>query len=247
VITEPPEDSVRLGALRLEIDGSWSVQEFQALLLTINDVYNRVATTMMLGALVREEQRRNDAFRRQERNEQINWAWESTYYGLPRHFEGEFFFQRQPLPKALEAVRPFTAPLAIDALRLESPGWVQIMGNLNPLKVIADFIAKWRAENTKRMKIQSEERRTEGALAFERERMHRGFALEVLRQMPESDRHRAAERLSEIAEYSITPSISELERVATDTRVGNAEIVELGAPLPNERGGPKTPRSRSGS
>ena len=50
------------------------------------------------------------------------------------------------------------------------------------------------------------------AVAFERERMHRAFALEVLRQLPPSDRHRAAERLSELAEYAITPTISALDR-----------------------------------
>jgi hypothetical protein len=217
------------------------VEEFQGLLLTIHDVYQRVATTMMLGALVREEQRRNEAFLEQERREQTDWAWETIYYGSPRPFETEFFIARQPLPRALEAVRPFVVPPAIDALRLESPGWIQIIGNLNPLKAISDFITKWRAENTKRMKIQSEENRDKAALAFERERMHRAFALEVLRQMPESNRPRAAERLSEIAEYAITPSTSALERLATDSRVGDAEVVEPGTRLPTSDSRRKRP------
>jgi hypothetical protein len=233
MITEPSENSVRLGALRLEIDGTWSVEEFQELLLTINDVYRRVATTEMLGELVREEQRRNEDLTRQEHREDQDWTWQSLYYGSQRYFEREFFFERLPLLKAFEAVRPFVSHLAIDAVRLESPGWIQIIGHLNPLKVIADFISKWRAENTKRKKIQSDEKRAEGALAFERERMRRAFALEILRLTPEADRHRAAERLSEIAEYSINPSISALERVATNSRVGEAEIVEPGSPLPS--------------
>jgi hypothetical protein len=94
------------------------------------------------------------------------------------------------------------------------------------------FITKWRAENTKRLKIQSQEKQAQDTMAFNRERMSRAFALEVLRQMPESDRHRAAERLSEIAGYAITPSITALEHMVTDSRTGDAEVIEPGAPLP---------------
>jgi hypothetical protein len=236
VITEPSENATRLGPLRLEIGGFWLLEEFQSVLSTIDDVYTRVATTTMLGDLVREEQRRNNVFRQEEHAEQMDWAWTSTYYGSPRvPFERELVFEREPLPRAIEAVRPFTSPLAIDALRLESPGWAQIIGNINPLKIIADFITKWRAENTKRMKIQSEERRSDATIAFERDRMHRAFALDVLRQMPSTDQHRAAERLSEIAEYAITPSINALERMVADARVGDAEIVDPRTPLPTAR------------
>jgi len=48
------------------------------------------------------------------------------------------------------------ASLDIGGIRLESPGWIQVIGHLNPLKTIVDFISKWRTENTKRMKITSD-------------------------------------------------------------------------------------------
>ena len=49
--------------------------------------------------------------------------------------------------------------------------------------------------------------------------MRRAFALEVLHQLPESARQHAAERLAEIAEHSITPTINALEKLSTDARL----------------------------
>jgi hypothetical protein len=128
--------------------------------------------------------------------------------------------------------------LDIDAIKLQSPGWLQVIGNLNPLKVIADFISKWRAENTKRLQIKTtaatERERVHSESALERERMLRAFALEVLRQLPDDQRGPHASRLAEVAEYAIVPSTNALKRVADDVRVIDAEIVSVGTPLPDK-------------
>ncbi len=219
MITDIPEESARIGALRLEIDGLWSVQDFQSLLLvSLQNVYQRVSTTMLLGDLVREEQRRNEQSDKRERPE--DWTWSALFYGEIYPFPGrEAVFKLPPFESAVEAVRPFVASLDIGGIRLESPGWIQVVGHLNPLKTIADFISKWRAENTKRMKIT-------GDAALEREKMNRKFALDVLRHMPPSSRHGAAVRLAEIAQYAINPSVDTLAHLASDNRVLEAELIE---------------------
>lgn len=233
---EPPGET-RLAALRLQIEGSWSVEEFQSLLLALNDVYQRVAAVMTLGDLLRQEEQRNEALLKRERLDQMDWSWSTLYWGTDSPYgRGEFFLQREPLSRVIAGVQPLVLPLGIDAVRLESPGWVQIIGNLNPLKVMADFVSKWRAENTKRLQIstmaQTERERTQTEGALERERMLRGFALEVLRQLPEGPRGQHGNRLAEIAEYAITPGTNALQRVANDVRVIDAGVVNAGASLP---------------
>jgi hypothetical protein len=155
-------------------------------------------------------------------------------------------FQREPLPKVLDAVRPLVLPLTIDAIRLDSPGWLQVIGNVNPLKIMADSISKWRAEDNKRLKIRSmktleREKLTKGWF-LEQERMHRQFTLDVLNQIPESARTNAAERLAEIAEHIIRPSIKMLQKLSKDERFENAKLIDPGTPLPEGMtGGEESP------
>lgn len=44
----------------------------------------------------------------------------------------------------------YSGDLYINSIEYSSPGWLEIIGNLNPLKVVADIIANWRKENTER-------------------------------------------------------------------------------------------------
>lgn len=146
-------------------------------------------------------------------------------------------WQAQSLEQVLLAVRPFVIPLAIDAVRIESPGWLQVVGNLNPLKVIADFVSKWRAENTRRLAVQVnanvERERSRTHAAIEHERIRTEFALEILRSLPTSERGPImAERISEVIAYAVEPTTKLLEGIINDSRVLDAEVLEPGAQLP---------------
>jgi hypothetical protein len=229
-------EASRLAALRLRIEGLWSVEDFQRMLLTLHNVYQPIAALMFLADSIREERQRNDALEEKDHYAQIDWTWSNLYFGTVRYNRDSILDRREPLSTVIAAVEPLLLPLGIDALRLESPGWVQVLGNWNPLKVMADFISKWRAENTKRMQINTtaatERERVQTQAALEQERMRRAFALEVLGQLPEEHRTRHAGRLAEIAEYAITPGTNALQQLANDRRIVGAEIVEVGASLP---------------
>ncbi len=229
-----------LAGFRLEILGAWTVEEFQSLLVTINNAYKRIAPIMLLWELIREEKRRNNALGEENRRDQQDWHWHvlyhgSEYYGFP---ERPLRF-RHSISDVLTVVLPFVVPLDIDGIKLESPGWVQVIGNLNPLKVIADFISKWRAENTKRLGIQkaseTERERIRTEAAIERERLRKGFVLEVLRQMPSDLTGTAADRLPEMIEHAINPTMNTLEHLSVDSRVRDATVVTPGLPLPRAR------------
>ena len=43
--------------------------------------------------------------------------------------------------------------LALHAIHYGSAGWVEVLGSLNPLKVISDFISQYRAEKTARKEL----------------------------------------------------------------------------------------------
>jgi hypothetical protein len=41
-------------------------------------------------------------------------------------------------------------PLTVRRIAIASPGLIELIGSLNPLKLVADFITNWRHENTVR-------------------------------------------------------------------------------------------------
>lgn len=57
----PNVESTRAAAFRMNVVGTWSVEELCGLLSTVADGYNRVATVMMLGDLIESEASHNAA------------------------------------------------------------------------------------------------------------------------------------------------------------------------------------------
>lgn len=234
-----PEEPNHTGVMMLRIDGFWSVREFRELLASTEDVYNRVAKTTLLGDFVREENRRN---RGSERKSEADWSWSALYYGGERFRSPNVAeFRQEPWEAVLLVVQPFVVSLGVGAIRLESPGWVNLLGHLNPLKTIADFISKWRAEDTKRMKIGIDAGFERDRLTLEREKMNRQFAIDILAHMPEGE-YGAARRFAEIAEHTISPSIAALGRLVSDSRVVDAELVETSSSRPPDAPTIRKPR-----
>jgi hypothetical protein len=59
-----------------------------------------------------------------------------------------------------------------------------------------------------------------GKEAFERDKLDREFALAIHSRLPDAtSRRHAANRLAEIAEYAINPSLKSMKRLATDSRI----------------------------
>jgi hypothetical protein len=102
---KPPVESgeTRPASLRLQIEGVWSVEEFQSLLLTLDDVYKRVPTVMTLGDLLRGEQRQNEDLRKGP----LRPDGLVLVGALPRkrisvqHSKEGFYFQRALLPTVI--------------------------------------------------------------------------------------------------------------------------------------------------
>jgi len=223
------EESNRMGLMRLQIDGPWSVRDFRDLLQNTETVYNALDSVTLLGDFVRAESERNNALVATEKYSEWERYWTGLYWG-----DGEEVYIPNFMPERrrrfesweniLKTVVPYTAKLEIAAIRLESPGWIDVLGHLNPLKTIADAISKWRAENTKRMKLKMDSKVRQEELALEREKMNRKFALDVLAHLPEG--HGQALRFAEIAEQTINPSLARLDNLLSDSRIIDAEVAD---------------------
>jgi hypothetical protein len=129
-----------------------------------------------------------------------------VYHPLDNRFE-----------EVVKTMNPYAITLEVGSIRFESPGFFEVLGSLNPLKLVADFITNWRAENTKRITIQSNE-----TIQFEKVRAK--FATDVLKMMPEAVRGESAHRIVEITNSVITPSALTLESIASDERVKQARL-----------------------
>jgi hypothetical protein len=218
------------------------VRELNVLLSNAADTYDRLERFVLLCEFVTREvaefERLDKAQRYEERNN-LDRTWYHLYFGSEyyrHHSDGTDVIVR-PLGDVLTVVEPFATPLAIDAIRIESPGWVQLFGSLNPLKVVADFISRWRAENTKRMNIENttcvERERIRTRASVDKDRIRSEFAREILRLMPPDSRGLSADRVSEVISYVIQPSLAALEAMGEDGRVLESQVVEAGIALPS--------------
>lgn len=223
-----PANQMERGALRIAIDGNWSCEDFASLLQATNDAYRRVNSIFVLREALDRE---SDANRRlEERNEGNNrdFSWHLQFHGFRHHHPGgSSGADVAPYSELIELANALTGPLEVGAISYASPGWIQLIGNWNPLKVIADSVCKWRTENTKReanrLNAQTEQMRIQADLAAK-----------ILAQAPKMhDRYDAgSSRLVELAAEVIRPTTKFVERLNSDSRIVSAKVVNVSEPLP---------------
>jgi hypothetical protein len=219
-------------AIRIAINGEWSCQEFGAFLEDTNNVYRRLNSVFVLRQALDQEASSNRSLDKQDQDQDQeddrDFSWHLQFFGFRHYFPGGTSGSDvPPYSKLIELSNAIVMPLQVDAISYASPGWIQLIGNLNPLKVIADFVSKWRAENTKReanwVKAQTDRMRIQADLA--------GKILEQAPKMP--DRHNAGtSRLVELAEEVIKPTTKYLEHYGNDARIIDAEVVSVRQALP---------------
>jgi hypothetical protein len=183
--------------MRLELNGAGSVKAFSALLSELARCYDLIEQFQLLCETVNREAGSNAR----------EPVWQRLYF--------ERYPFHQNLDEVLQSTSPFAMTLTVGSIRLESPGWMELIGSLNPLKVIADFITGCRAENTKRMAIRSNE-------AIQRDRIRAKFATDILKMLPERTRLEGVHRIVDITNGVIVPAALALESIASDERVEGA-------------------------
>src|ERR1017187_7191150 len=168
-----PSSERKLGMLHIRVRDEWTVKEFTTILTRIADGYEPLDQLDVLGGVLRDE----------SKSKPIEPVWTTLYRNDSRMPPFGRSFE-----EILQSVSSFSCPLIVGGIKISSPGWIELIGNLNPLKVASDFITKYRAENTKRAKLQSDAHIAQQHEITERFRIRAEFAARVLELMPEGSR-----------------------------------------------------------
>ena len=230
-VMEPTYFSSEQTALRFAIDGEWSAKEFGEFLRETSEIYHRLNSIFILRQEIDAEAQRNATARENQNYDQQVFSWHSEFFGRSMHNPMGFIGTPPPsFEKVIDLTRSVSQPLTVDAISYASPGWIQLLGDWNPLKVLSDFITKWRAENTKRdanrMKYDNE-----------RLRIQANLAAKLLDAAPKMERYQegGTSRLIDMAESVVKPATVYIARVGNDARIINAELTRPGEPLPIPR------------
>jgi hypothetical protein len=197
-------------ALRIGITGAWTAGEFASFLQDTEDTYQRINSVFLLSRLIEEE-------KRIQQEQPGSAVWHHELFGT-------WATAAAPYEDVLKLTQAASEPLVVDSISYASPGWLQVIGDMNPMRVLADFITKWRAENTKREANQMK-------YEIERFRIQSELAASILQAAPKlgTNYEGGAPRLVELAESVIRPASSYISRAGADRRVLNATIVAPGS------------------
>ncbi len=206
--------------LRVELEESLSVKHFETTLFHVRESYDAMYRFMHLFQTLRMNtgQYLDDLYYNpigfKPISPQIPWE---TFLRL-----------RVPLADFLPVLNPFIDSLMIKRISIASPGFGEFFGSLNPLKVIADFVTDYRAEDTKRMKIKSDE-------LLKREQLRATFIRDFFKLIPDKQLVDNLDRVVEITQAVIEPAFGHLEHIATDAKVTRVYLVTEGEELvPND-------------
>lgn len=109
----------------------------------------------------------------------------------------------------------------VQKIRFSSPGWIELLGSLNPFKLIADGVRDWRKENTEREKNKNQLEISSAQLNLEREKLNLNDSIEHKKLQIEEEKLRSNERIeitkvkAEIVKYLLETSYPLKENIDT--------------------------------
>lgn len=193
------------GVIQFSLMANWSVRDLATWLENIELAYKRLNAFLLL-----------DAFDYYEWVTRV-CSHEARYVSIEPHEEyGIGRKSNRYLENLVSVAERKTQSLNVSQIRIASPGIAEMIGNLNPLKVIADFITAWRRENTVR---------EENRLRHQRE------SAETLCQILEKLYKRAEfewaeDSQEEFIKYTMAAAISALEGLAKDLRIESVSLMQ---------------------
>ena len=223
--SENPENDA---ILEMKIDGYWKAVDVADFLIKMDGLYAGLNTIFFFSQALRFEQ--NTPGKRSTEAPAFHNIWhaQSVVFSVlkGRYVEG---VEGRPidLESLISFVKTYTGTLDIESIRYGSPGWFEFIGNLNPLKVIADAIKEYREQNTirERDKQQAEIAREKHRMDAENER--RRIDGDVLRAALEHAPHLFEQnngRLTEVNEKIIIPANRTIVEIGHDVRIKDVTL-----------------------
>ena len=189
--------------LRLEVGDDWTVKEFESTLSKLRESYEAVGFFLASQHILAQHSVKKIEVVKGEPKAEFRVKLYGSMGG------------RVP-PGSYRVKEAQTAPailaLQIGRINIASPGILDLLGQLNLLKLLADSIAAYRAETTKRKKIEVD-------ALVKRDQIKLDFAYRVLSLVPESERVKHSDEMVKVAQTVIDPTFLNLEKVALDTKI----------------------------
>jgi hypothetical protein len=205
--SESPESEA---IIEIKIDGYWKAADVAAFFNNMDRLYAGLNTIFFFSEALRHEQ--NSPGKRSTEAPAFHnlWHGESVIFSvLKGNYVEEVGGRQTDLQSLISFVKTYSGSLDIESIRYGSPGWFEFIGNLNPLRVIADAIREYREQNTirERDKQQAEIAKEKNRMDAENER--RRIDGDVLKTALEHAPHlfeRNNGRLTEVNEKNSDPS-----------------------------------------
>lgn len=205
------------GRLRLDIDGGWTVQEFASLALTLDRAYRAACLVESLPSSIGE------------------WSPFFRPYRRYPYDEAPYLVSIRDLADGLVArADVLYGDLDLHAVEYASPGWLEVIGSLNPLETVRRFVTDWRAENSQRRRDEAAARQAEVDAEIRREAQRQAFILEAISRtaaLPVAEQGPILDRVR-----SAWPE-PELVALAADVRVGAVVVSPTEPERPNNEPG----------
>ncbi len=131
-------DTADEGIIVFELDDKWTLRDFIGYLAIIEDAYNKINSFFYFSE-------RLDEYIQQISHEKL--SPEYIHYSSPAVSLMDEYKIKQ-FKSIIRYSEDISIPIKLNSVVIHSPGIVELIGNLNPLKIIADFITAWRHENT---------------------------------------------------------------------------------------------------
>jgi hypothetical protein len=196
-----------MGHIRFTLAGGWSVREFADLLDTVDFFYRRLNAYFFYTTGAGLEALR----------EEVDGAAEVGVRPTNPDFLGSL----------VAAALAHLGILQVTRLEVGPPGVADFSGRLNPLKVGADIIGRWREVDTERMRIRTEDATERVRSETEAEARKLEIAADVIKGMMQSGEGAQvleAGALSALVRYTLDEPITRLRLVADDDRVEDVSV-----------------------
>lgn len=220
--------------IKIKIDGAWSVLDLVELLGKLDENYHALNSIFMFADLVDWEARNNQAEQREIRRDTMI---QDIWYGVRQPIYGKLMSAETlspgpPIEALVSLSRSLLPALSIQRIQYASPGWIELIGAWNPLKVLTDAIDNWRKQNTIRNKHENdfELRREKNKLDAENERLRiKGDILKAfLKQAPHLWSGGNTDRIVEVNDKVIGPAIKLVGEISRDRRISEVTVHAVG-------------------
>jgi hypothetical protein len=211
------EEIIEKGAIYFKVEGRWSVDDLIEWFSTLNIAYQRLNAFLRISG---EFDRKITHIGRFEDVRHGN-SWMSS-------IDNEYFntltlnpLQCEPLFNSIiQAALRKTYQLELMRIEICSPGFVELIGNINPLKVIADFITNWRKENTIR---------DSNNMKWETERLKikADFMKSLIERSDYLSRKGSFQIMEMFNNFVLDKSFDKLKGIAQDSRVKSVKTSNL--------------------